>query len=105
MYDYVVTELPQVVAQACPQLDTSRAAITGHFMGGHGALTISPKNPDQYTLFCFLAHCCANPVQLGQEGIHHYLGSDESTWAEYDLRVTEPSDGATAHPHRPGDGG
>ena len=41
MYDYVVTELPQVVAEACSQIDISRAAITGHSMGGHGALTRS----------------------------------------------------------------
>ena len=88
MYDYVVTELPQVVAQACPQLDTSRAAITGHSMGGHGALTIGLKNPDQYTSFSAFSPIVA-PTQCswGKKAFTHYLGSDESTWAEYDTCV------------------
>ena len=88
MDDYVVTELPQVVAQACPQLDTSRAAITGHSMGGHGALTIGLKNPDRYTSFSAFSPIVA-PTQCswGKKAFTHYLGSDESTWAEYDTCV------------------
>ncbi len=85
MYDYVVAELPQVVAEACPQVDISRAAITGHSMGGHGALTIGLKNPGQYTSFSAFSPIVA-PTQCpwGKKAFTHYLGSDESTWADYD---------------------
>lgn len=48
MYDYVVKELPAVLKENFPQLDTSRASISGHSMGGHGALTIYLKNLDKY---------------------------------------------------------
>lgn len=40
MYSYVTEELPQTVFAAFPQLDSSRVSITGHSMGGHGALTL-----------------------------------------------------------------
>lgn len=48
MYDYVVKELPKLLNENFPQLDTSRASISGHSMGGHGALTIYLKNLDKY---------------------------------------------------------
>ncbi|XP_050120958.1 S-formylglutathione hydrolase isoform X2 [Malus sylvestris] len=48
MYDYVVKELPQLLNDNFSQLDTSRASVSGHSMGGHGALTIYLKNLDKY---------------------------------------------------------
>lgn len=48
MYDYVVKELPKLLSENFEQLDTSRASISGHSMGGHGALTIYLKNLDKY---------------------------------------------------------
>lgn len=48
MYDYVVKELPKVLSENFTLLDTSRASISGHSMGGHGALTIYLKNLDKY---------------------------------------------------------
>jgi S-formylglutathione hydrolase len=48
MYDYVVKELPELLKDNFPQLDTSKASIFGHSMGGHGALTIYLKNLDKY---------------------------------------------------------
>lgn len=48
MYDYVVKELPKLLSENFPQLETSRASIFGHSMGGHGALTIYLKNLDKY---------------------------------------------------------
>ena len=88
MYDYVVTELPQVVAEACPKVDISRAAIMGHSMGGHGALTIGLKNPDRYASFSAFSPIVA-PTQCpwGKKAFTHYLGADESTWEEYDTSV------------------
>ena len=47
MYDYVVEELPALVGAHEP-IDTTRASITGHSMGGHGALVIGLRNPDRY---------------------------------------------------------
>lgn len=59
MYDYVVKELPTLLSENFPQLDISRASISGHSMGGHGALTIYLKNLDKYkvmmTKFTFYA--------------------------------------------------
>ena len=51
MYDYVVKELPKLLSENFPQLDTLRASIFGHSMGGHGALTIYLKNLDKYKVF------------------------------------------------------
>lgn len=48
MYDYIVKELPQLLAENFPQLDTAKASIFGHSMGGHGALMIYLKNRDKY---------------------------------------------------------
>lgn len=48
MYDYAVKELPKLLNENFPQLDTLRASISGHSMGGHGALTIYLKNLDKY---------------------------------------------------------
>jgi S-formylglutathione hydrolase len=48
MYDYVVKELPKLLSENFPQLETSKASIFGHSMGGHGALTIYLKNLDKY---------------------------------------------------------
>lgn len=48
MYDYVVDELPGLLAKEFPQLDTDNASVMGHSMGGHGALTIALKNPTKY---------------------------------------------------------
>jgi S-formylglutathione hydrolase len=85
MYDYVVAELPQVVAETCPQIDTSRAAITGHSMGGHGALTIGLKNPERYASFSAFSPIVA-PTQCpwGKKAFSLYLGDDESAWRGYD---------------------
>ena len=47
MYDYVTSELPDLLSHF-PSLDTSRASIMGHSMGGHGALTLFLKNPGKY---------------------------------------------------------
>lgn len=53
MYDYVVKELPTLLHENFPELDTSRASIFGHSMGGHGALTIYLKNLDKYKVFLY----------------------------------------------------
>ncbi len=86
MDDYVVKELRAIIQGALPI--TENHGITGHSMGGHGALTIALRNP---TLFKSLSAFSpiANPTQSdwGRKQLCAYLGDDESTWAEYDASI------------------
>ncbi|CAE7740548.1 ESD [Symbiodinium pilosum] len=83
MYDFVVQELPEFVEANFPV--TSKRAISGHSMGGHGALTIGLKNPDRYTSVSAFAPIC-NPMKVpwGQKAFKFYLGEDEESWKQYD---------------------
>lgn len=83
MYDYVVKELPQLIEATFPV--SSARAISGHSMGGHGALTIGLKNQDRYasiSAFSPISNPCNCP--WGRKAFSAYLGSDESTWQDYD---------------------
>ncbi len=84
MYSYVVDELPNLVFARFPG-DQGRQGITGHSMGGHGALTIGLKNPGTYRSVSAFSPICA-PMQCpwGQNALGGYLGQDMSTWAQYD---------------------
>lgn len=83
MYDYITRELRDLVVQKFPVLD--RHGITGHSMGGHGALTIAMRNPDMYESLSAFAPI-ANPTQSdwGKKQLSAYLGDDESTWCDHD---------------------
>jgi len=84
MYDYVVTELPELVAAQFP-VQPQRASISGHSMGGHGALTIGLKNPQRFRALSALAPIVApSQVPWGKKAFTGYLGADRSTWAHYD---------------------
>ncbi|KAK2651938.1 hypothetical protein Ddye_011794 [Dipteronia dyeriana] len=85
MYDYVVKELPKLLSENFPQLDTSRESIFGHSMGGHGALTIYLKNLDKYKSVSAFAPI-ANPVNSpwGHKAFSNYLGSNKADWEDYD---------------------
>ncbi|KQK11464.1 S-formylglutathione hydrolase [Brachypodium distachyon] len=85
MYDYVVKELPKVLSDNFEQLNTSRASIFGHSMGGHGALTIYLKNTDKYKSVSAFAPI-ANPINCpwGQKAFTNYLGTTKSEWEDYD---------------------
>ncbi|KAE9612474.1 hypothetical protein Lal_00033235 [Lupinus albus] len=85
MYDYVVKELPELLSDNFPQLETSKASIFGHSMGGHGALTIYLKNLDKYKSVSAFAPI-ANPTNCawGQKAFTNYLGDKKSDWEEYD---------------------
>jgi S-formylglutathione hydrolase len=85
MYSYVVDELPAFIAEAFPGIDTQRAAIMGHSMGGHGALTIALKNPDRYqSVSAFAPIVAPSQVPWGQKALAGYLGDDTTVWAQYD---------------------
>ncbi|BAT96340.1 S-formylglutathione hydrolase [Vigna angularis] len=85
MYDYVVKELPKLLSDNFPQLETSKASIFGHSMGGHGALTIYLKNQDKYKSVSAFAPI-TNPINCpwGQKAFPNYLGDNKSEWEEYD---------------------
>ncbi|KAJ9695909.1 hypothetical protein PVL29_011064 [Vitis rotundifolia] len=85
MYDYLVKELPKVLSENFAQLDTSRASISGHSMGGHGALTIYLKNLDKYKSVSAFAPI-VNPINCpwGQKAFTNYLGGNKADWEEYD---------------------
>jgi len=84
MYDYIVSELPALVNANFPVL-ADKQSITGHSMGGHGALMIALKNPGQFQSASAFAPIC-NPVNCGWgEGCFGtYLGSDKSEWKNWD---------------------
>ena len=84
MYDYVTKELQDLVSDSFPG-DRARQGITGHSMGGHGALTVGLKNPDLYRSVSAFAPICS-PINCpwGQKALSNYLGDDQSSWAEYD---------------------
>lgn len=96
MYDYLTKELPGILFANFPG-DRSRQGITGHSMGGHGALTIGLKNQDTYISVSAFAPICS-PVNCpwGQKALSNYLGSDQSAWANYD--ATELVKGLDAAP-------
>jgi len=84
MYDYLTQDLPEIFFRNFPA-DPSRQAITGHSMGGHGALTVGLKNPDVYRSISAFAPICS-PVNCpwGQKALGNYLGGDQSQWQQYD---------------------
>ncbi|PUB12848.1 S-formylglutathione hydrolase [Yoonia sediminilitoris] len=86
MYDYVVCELRSLVQDAFPI--SERHGITGHSMGGHGALTIAMRNPGLFASLSAFSPI-VNPCQSdwGRKQFSAYLGDDESTWAQYDATV------------------
>jgi S-formylglutathione hydrolase len=84
MYSYVVAELPQAIATTFP-IDTSRAGIFGHSMGGHGALTIALKNQQSYrSVSAFAPICSPMRCPWGEKALGGYLGGDRARWREYD---------------------
>ena len=92
MYDYVTEELPAFVASTAP-IDTTRAAITGHSMGGHGALVIGLRNPERYaSISAFAPIVSPTRCPWGEKALSNYLGSDRASWEAYDasLLVAKP---------------
>ena len=83
MYDYIVDELPALVEKKFPV--SNKKSISGHSMGGHGALTIALKNPENYQSVSAFSPI-ANPINCpwGQKAFRAYLGEDKRLWQQYD---------------------
>lgn len=94
MYDYVTRELVDVVNANLP-VDPARKSVSGHSMGGHGAILVGIGNPDAYrSVSAFSPIAAASRSEWGQNAFRVYLGEDESAWRRYDaseLVRTEPS--------------
>lgn len=85
MDQYVVDELQRVIGENFPAADLARQGITGHSMGGHGALTLHLKHPQLYrSVSAFSPIVAPSQVPWGQKAFTAYLGSDRSTWPAYD---------------------
>jgi S-formylglutathione hydrolase len=84
MYDYVLDELPALVAANLP-IDGARAGIFGHSMGGHGALTIALKNPERFrSVSAFAPICSPLNCPWGEKALGNYIGADREAWKQYD---------------------
>ena len=93
MRSYIERELPELVA-ANFQVDMARQGITGHSMGGHGALTIGLRNPDRFrSVSAFAPIVAPSQVPWGEKALPRYLGDDRKAWREYDA-VALIEDGA-----------
>jgi S-formylglutathione hydrolase len=93
MWSYVTEELPKLVAAEFP-VDMDRQAITGHSMGGHGALTIALSFPERFrSVSAFAPIVAPGEVPWGQKALTGYLGNDRGAWRKHDA-VALIEDGA-----------
>ena len=85
MRSYVERELPELIAAEFPMLDMDRQGISGHSMGGHGALTVSLRNPGRFRSTGAFAPI-VSPINCpwGQKALGGYLGEDIAAWRQYD---------------------
>lgn len=81
---YIIDELMALMPKIAP-VAHGKAGITGHSMGGHGALTLALKNPDLFqSVSAFAPIVAPTKVPWGRDIFQAYLGEDESQWASYD---------------------
>jgi S-formylglutathione hydrolase len=83
MYDYVVSELPALVEANFPVTDAR--AVSGHSMGGHGALIVALKNPGRYrSVSAFSPIVAPSQAPWGEKAFAAYLGEDREAWQAWD---------------------
>jgi S-formylglutathione hydrolase len=93
MWCYVTKELPDLVASEFP-VDMERQGITGHSMGGHGALTVALNHPGRFrSVSAFAPIVAPSKVPWGQKALGGYLGEDPEAWRRHDA-VALIEDGA-----------
>ncbi len=84
MWSYVTEELPALIEQEFPA-DMGRQAITGHSMGGHGALTIGLRYPDRFrSVSAFAPIVAPGQASWGEKALRGYLGDDRAAWRAHD---------------------
>lgn len=97
MWDYIADDLPALLFEHFA-LDPDRQGITGHSMGGHGALTLAMTHPDRYrsvSAFAPIAHPTAS--DWGRKQLTAYLGADEAAWAGHDSTLLMRETGFPRH--------
>jgi len=83
MYDYVTDELPKLIEAHFPAND--RRSLSGHSMGGHGALVIALRNPGRYrSVSAFSPIAAPSQVPWGRKAFAAYLGEDRQAWRQWD---------------------
>ena len=83
MFDYIVDELPALVEASFPVTDAR--AISGHSMGGHGALVVALRNPGRYrSVSAFSPIVAPMRTPWGEKAFSAYLGDDRAAWAQWD---------------------
>ena len=96
MESYIIDELPSLIANQFPSADLDRQGITGHSMGGHGAITLHLKNQGRFkSVSAFSPIVAPTLVPWGQKAFSSYLGEDETSWLAHDaceLVRTNPSE-------------
>lgn len=87
MWDYISTELPDLLVSEFA-VDGERQAITGHSMGGHGALTLAMNLPGRYrSASAFSPICNPTAADWGRKQLSAYLGDNEADWARHDASL------------------
>lgn len=93
MHGYIADELPSLIAGEF-SIDMDRQAITGHSMGGHGALTLAMGSPGRFrSVSAFAPICHPTASDWGKKQLSAYLGDDESTWKAHDATLMMKSAG------------
>lgn len=87
MWDYIAEELPKLITRNF-EIDEERQGITGHSMGGHGALTLAMNLPERFLSVSAFAPI-ANPTasDWGRKQLTAYLGEDTAKWAKHDASL------------------
>jgi len=84
MRSYIEEELPALIAAEFP-VDMARQGITGHSMGGHGALTVGLRNPGRFrSISAFAPIVAPSRAPWGEKALGGYLGADRAAWRPYD---------------------
>ncbi|NRB20540.1 MAG: S-formylglutathione hydrolase [Rhodobacteraceae bacterium] len=87
MWDYLAEELPALLGEKF-SIDLNRQAITGHSMGGHGALTLAMGLPGRFrSVSAFAPICNPSASDWGRKQLAAYLGEDEAAWARHDATL------------------
>jgi len=88
MYSYVTKELPNVISNLLGERLSGKCSITGHSMGGHGALICGLKNPGTYcSVSAFAPISAPTKCPWGEKCFGGYIGSDKTKWAQYDASL------------------